>query len=106
YPVTVSVDDTGTGFAVTAQVQAAIDPGQVCALLVQALTELTAENRVLAELDVLPVAERCRLLDGFNPQVEVPSPGVATVDAWVWARIEESPDAVAVVHEGRGMTYG
>ncbi|WP_165978009.1 condensation domain-containing protein, partial [Nonomuraea diastatica] len=42
YPVTVSVDDTGTGFAVTAQVQAAIDPGQVCALLVQALTELTA----------------------------------------------------------------
>ncbi|WP_342775168.1 condensation domain-containing protein, partial [Nonomuraea diastatica] len=106
YPLVVSIDDDGTGFGVVAQTRTPVDPADVCALLVQALTELTAGDRALAELDVLPVAERSRLLDGFNPQVEVPVPGVTTVDALVWARIEESPDAVAVVHEGRGMTYG
>ncbi|WP_165978011.1 hypothetical protein, partial [Nonomuraea diastatica] len=58
YPFVVMVDDSGDRFRLTAQVQAAIDPGQVCALLVQALTELTAGDRALAELDVLPVAER------------------------------------------------
>ncbi|TDD05140.1 non-ribosomal peptide synthetase, partial [Nonomuraea diastatica] len=106
YPLVVSVDDSGDRLHLTAQAQAPIDPGQVCALLGQALAELTAADRPLAELDVLPEGERLRVLSDFNPQVEVPSPGVATVDAWVWARIEESPDAVAVVHEGRGMTYG
>ncbi|WP_246083907.1 condensation domain-containing protein, partial [Nonomuraea diastatica] len=106
YPVVVMVDDLGEGFRVSAQTQAPMDPAQVCALLDQAVTELLATDRSLDGVDVLPLPERCRVLSEFNPQVEVPSPGVATVDAWVWARIEESPDAVAVVHEGRGMTYG
>ena len=42
YPLTVSVDDTGTGFAVTAQVVAPGDPELVCALLATAVGGLAA----------------------------------------------------------------
>ncbi|WP_246083895.1 condensation domain-containing protein, partial [Nonomuraea diastatica] len=62
YPVTVSIDDDGAGFLLSALTRAPIDPARVCALLVQALWELVEGDRVLAELDVLSDAQRCEVV--------------------------------------------
>ncbi|HEY0859109.1 MAG TPA: amino acid adenylation domain-containing protein, partial [Albitalea sp.] len=69
YPLGLSVDDLGEGFSLKAQVSAPVDPKLVCALMVGALGSLVQalEHRPqapLASLEVLPAAERDRLLDG------------------------------------------
>ena len=55
YPLTLSVDDWGEGFGLTAQVQAAVDPARICALMQTALERLvealeTTPERALREL--------------------------------------------------------
>ncbi|WP_373287147.1 amino acid adenylation domain-containing protein, partial [Wenjunlia tyrosinilytica] len=63
YPVAVSVDDVGTGFAVTAQVDDRLDPDRVCGLLMNAVREISraleaAPGAPVSGLEVLPEAER------------------------------------------------
>ncbi|WP_229699082.1 condensation domain-containing protein, partial [Wenjunlia tyrosinilytica] len=63
YPVVVSVDDVGTGFAVTAQVDDRLDPDRVCGLLLNAVREISraleaAPGAPVSGLEVLPEAER------------------------------------------------
>ncbi|MCD0256694.1 non-ribosomal peptide synthetase, partial [Xanthomonas melonis] len=70
YPLTLSVDDLGDGFRLTAQVAAEIGAERLCTYMQGALTQLvealeTTEDRPLHALCVLPEAERQRLL-GFN----------------------------------------
>ncbi|WP_263408059.1 condensation domain-containing protein, partial [Streptomyces sp. 5-10] len=71
YPLTVSVDDLGEGFAVTALVEAPVDAARVCALMVGSLQELVdalreAPSTPVRELDVLPVAERELVVGAWN----------------------------------------
>src|SRR5205814_10571096 len=71
YPVTLSIDDRGDGFALTAQVQAPIDPAHVCGLMERALAELVAALEGAPEtpswqVDVLPAEERQRVLVAWN----------------------------------------
>src|SRR5689334_21868988 len=71
YPITLSIDDTGEGFAITAQVSAAIAPDRVCAVMQTAIEQLVAAladapARPARQLDVLPPDERAQLIAGWN----------------------------------------
>ncbi|HEU0301538.1 MAG TPA: amino acid adenylation domain-containing protein, partial [Longimicrobium sp.] len=72
YPLTLSVDDLNEdGFRLTIKVKATLDPARVCALVQAALAGLvgaleTAPGTPLARLDVLPAAERRRVLEEWN----------------------------------------
>ena len=106
YPVTVSVDDTGTGFAVTVQAAAPVDPEQVCALLQTAAAGLAS---ALADAPATAAARRCRCwarpsgarsLAGWNDtRADVPA---ATLPELFAAQAARTPDAVAVTWRGRG----
>ena len=109
YPLTMSVDDLGDGFAVTAQVVAPAVPEQVCALLVTALDGLVtaleqAPATPLHQVGVLEAAERAQLLAGWN-ETAAPVPA-ATVPELIAAQAAVTPDAVAVVSGDVHVSYG
>ncbi|WP_195845594.1 AMP-binding protein, partial [Burkholderia pseudomallei] len=84
YPLTMIVDDTGEGFALTAQVDASIDAARVCAFMHTALEQLVralddARGAVLAELDVLPADEHRCVVSACN-DTDAELPGVDFVD--------------------------
>ncbi|MFE5895797.1 condensation domain-containing protein, partial [Streptomyces sp. NPDC056462] len=110
YPVTVSVDDTGDAFTITAQTAAPIDPQAMCEQVsvtaervVSALE--TAPDTLLHRVDVLQESERHRVLVEWNDTaVEVAGPGT------LHERFEEqaaaTPDACALRFNEQQLTYG
>ncbi|MGR3937352.1 amino acid adenylation domain-containing protein, partial [Streptomyces sp. BRA346] len=109
YPVVVSVDDAGTGFSITAQVDDRLDPERVCGLLLNAIQEIsqaleTAPDAPVAEVEVLPEAERALVVEGFNA-TQTPLDRTARVHGLFEARAKATPDAVAVVHGDTQLTY-
>ncbi|HEU0298389.1 MAG TPA: amino acid adenylation domain-containing protein, partial [Longimicrobium sp.] len=109
YPVTLSVDDRGDGFALMAQVPASVGPERVCAMVHRALESLvdaleTAPERPVSRVEVLPEAERAQVVDGWNA-TDAEYPADACVHELFEAQVMRTPDAVALVHEGGALTY-
>ncbi|WP_445234378.1 amino acid adenylation domain-containing protein, partial [Duganella rhizosphaerae] len=109
YPVTVSVDDYGDGFGVTAQCAAGIDPQRMAAYLLTAIEALSAAlagdaNQPAHALNVLPEAERHHLLAGLNnPAADYPRDQL--LHQAFEAQAATQPDAIALVCEGHSLSY-
>ncbi|KJY40669.1 hypothetical protein VR41_14715, partial [Streptomyces sp. NRRL B-1568] len=108
YPLTVSVDDSGTGFNVTVQSATPIEPESVCALILTAAEGVTtaleeASVAPLSQVRVLGGAEQELVLTQWNDTArDVP---VATLPELLARRVARTPDAVALVFEGVELTY-
>ncbi|RON51638.1 non-ribosomal peptide synthetase [Pseudomonas frederiksbergensis] len=109
YPLTLSVDDLGEGFLLSALVQKGIGAGRICAYmhtaiehLVQALEQ--APQTPLRHLEILPPAERNQLLVDFNATTRA-YPQDQTVLALFEAQVAHTPDAVAAVHGDEVLSY-
>ncbi|MFJ2194283.1 condensation domain-containing protein, partial [Kitasatospora sp. NPDC087861] len=108
YPLTVSVDDLGAGFSLTAQTVAPIDAERVCDLLHTALEGLvdaleTAPDSPLGRIEVLNPQERQRILTDWNGTATEPVTG--TLPELFAAQVARTPDAVAVVCGDTELTY-
>jgi len=109
YPVTVSVDDFGQGFSLTAQCVQGIDPERIAAYLGTAIEELVnalAKNpqALLGTLNILPSAERRQLLVGWNA-TSVSYPRDQCIHQLFEQQVEKTPDALAVIFEDAALTY-
>ncbi|MFC8436186.1 amino acid adenylation domain-containing protein, partial [Streptomyces sp. NPDC057253] len=108
YPVSVAVDDYGTGFGLTVDAVTPADPEQLCILLRTCLQNLvaaldSAPDLHLPAVEVLEADERRRLLEDWNDSSgAVPE---ATVPELIAQRAAASPDAVAVVCDGEELSY-
>lgn len=108
YPLTVAVDDLGTGFVVVAQAAEPIDPDCVRTLFLTAAEGVvsaleTDPGTPLGRVPVLGGAERHRVLVEWNDTTrEVPA---ATVPELVDEQAARTPGAVAVVSEDARLTY-
>ncbi|WP_126896729.1 non-ribosomal peptide synthetase, partial [Streptomyces sp. WAC 01420] len=108
YPVTVSVDDFGSGFGLSADAVAPADPELLCGLveaaaegLVEALEE--PAGTPLRQVGMLPDVMRERVVEGWNDTR-------ATVAGGSWLalfgeQVARTPDAVAVIAEDEEVTY-
>ncbi|MES3041772.1 MAG: amino acid adenylation domain-containing protein, partial [Pseudomonadota bacterium] len=110
YPLVLNVDDLGVGFALTAQVQASVDPERICAFMYSALEQLvqaleTAPHTPVRCLDVLPHAEREQLLVGWNT-TDVPSSSELAIHEVIQSRAEQNPLAIAVIKGQQRISYG
>ncbi|MFJ2868904.1 amino acid adenylation domain-containing protein, partial [Kitasatospora sp. NPDC087314] len=108
YPLTMSVDDLGAGFSLTAQTVAPIDAERVCDLLHTALEGLvdaleTAPDSPLGRIEVLNPQERQRILTEWNGAAAEPVTG--TLPELFAAQVARTPDAVAVRCESDELTY-
>ncbi|HOB95691.1 MAG TPA: amino acid adenylation domain-containing protein, partial [Aquabacterium sp.] len=109
YPFGMSVDDLGQGFALHAQVDRSVNPDRVCLFMlaaieavVQALADAPATP--LAQLDVLPDAERTLVLQAFNP-VPRAWPQAALMHQLFEAQAAAQGQAVALVHDEQSLSY-
>ncbi|WP_330241206.1 amino acid adenylation domain-containing protein [Streptomyces sp. NBC_00525] len=109
YPLMLAVDDRGDGFELTGHVQCPIDPRRVVAFMHRALEVLVdslaaAPDRPLRDLDVMPTAERERLLDTWAGQ-ERPYPQDRRVHELFEEQAGLAPDAPALRHLDRTWSY-
>ncbi|MFN9692880.1 MAG: condensation domain-containing protein, partial [Synechococcaceae cyanobacterium] len=110
YPLDISVDDLGEGFALTAQCLAEIGAARlreyletVTANLVSALE--STPSMAVRELAVLSDAEHQRLLVGWN-RTEAAWPTNVCLHQLFEAQARLQPDAMALEHEGTSLGYG
>ncbi|MET1077655.1 MAG: amino acid adenylation domain-containing protein [Pseudomonas sp.] len=110
YPLVMAVDDQGDGFRLGAQVSAALQPERLCAMMQRALETLTEalEGRPQQRpdrLDVLPAAERQRLLLDWNRGGE-PLPPPQCLHRRFEAQVARDPQATALVFQHERLSYG
>ncbi|UVL81789.1 amino acid adenylation domain-containing protein [Pseudomonas sp. B21-028] len=110
YPLTLSVDDLGDGFSLTAQIDSRIGASRVCDYMQTALMSLVdaleqAPQTPLHGLAILPQAERRQVLETWNATDRVYA-GAALIHRQVEDQASARPEAVAVVYEGQTLTYG
>ncbi|MEV0570870.1 AMP-binding protein, partial [Dactylosporangium sp. NPDC050588] len=108
YPLTVSVDDDGTGFTFAVDAAAPIDPHAVAAMLHTATAGLVAAlsqdaAAPLATVDVLGEAERRQVLSEWNPAVDVTPAG--TLVSVFAAQAAGTPAATALVDGDLRLSY-
>ncbi|KAG0200351.1 hypothetical protein BGX28_006550 [Mortierella sp. GBA30] len=109
YPLGLSVDDFDTGLRLTAQVMQPVDPARVCTYMQKALTSLaqaledTTETSI-QDLEVLPAEERDMMLGDWNA-TEEDYPDRCCLHHLFEQQVERTPEAVAVVHGDRPLTY-
>ncbi|OTA15525.1 Amino acid adenylation [Xenorhabdus beddingii] len=110
YPITLSVDDLGDRFHLTAQAVAGIDPARVTAYLATALGGLTDAlardpQQLIRDISILPATERQQLLVDFNAtQGDVPPD--ALVHSLFEIQVARQPDATALVFDDQILSYG
>ncbi|QQZ39834.1 amino acid adenylation domain-containing protein [Pseudomonas sp. SK3(2021)] len=109
YPLTVNVDDLGEGLRLTLMVAVEIGAARLGGYLQTALESLVAAlehspDAPLQDLNILPAAERRQLLFGLNPIRQFADS--ALIHQQVEAQAAAQPDATALIHEGRQLSYG
>ena len=108
YPLTLSVDETGTGFDLIAHIDDRIEPARICDFIQEAVRSIvdaleTAPGRRMDSLGVLSAEERRRVLSDLaaGGPVVAPKPFPALFEAQVAA----SPSAVALIFGREQLTY-
>jgi amino acid adenylation domain-containing protein len=109
YPVALSVDDRGEAFSLTAQVAAPAEAEQVCRMMHTALERLVealeaSPGRAIGSVDVLPEAERARVLEEWN-RTDAEYPRDVCLHELFEAQAARTPRAAALVFEDETLTY-
>ncbi|SFW28284.1 non-ribosomal peptide synthetase, partial [Pseudomonas sp. NFACC04-2] len=110
YPLTLSVDDLGEGFSVSALAVPQIGAQRMCVYMNIALERLVealeqAPHTPLNSVSILPSAERRQLLVDFN-RTDVNYPDPVTIHQRFEAQAAMHPETVAVVYGAQQLTYG
>ncbi|KAF9995974.1 hypothetical protein BGZ79_010306, partial [Entomortierella chlamydospora] len=109
YPISMGVDDFGTGLSLTSQAVHSVDALRVCEYMQESLQSLVdamefTPNMPVRELEILPAVERETLLQTWN-STTAPYPQNLFVHQLFETKVEESPNAIAVVYEDQEMSY-
>src|SRR6202034_272092 len=110
YPFTLSVDDLGMDFSLTAQTPSSIDPTPICEYMRTALASLVealgiCPDKAVRSLEVLPVSERDRVLYEWN-ETKAEYPREKCIHELFEEQVRRSPEAIAVVFEDGSLSYG
>jgi amino acid adenylation domain-containing protein len=109
YPVSVTVDDDGEGFALQVHTERSIDPDRIVGYLEAAIRSLLealsrAPRTAALSLSVLPADERLQILETFNA-TRVEHSNEKLIHELFEAQVERTPLAVAVQHCQQSVTY-
>jgi amino acid adenylation domain-containing protein len=109
YPITLSVEDLGDGFILTAQVSGQDTAERLCSYMNTALEHLVAAlehapDTPMHRIEILPSAEREQVLVQFNATVSS-YPRERCLHELFEEQVERAPEAIALIHEDKKFTY-
>ena len=109
YPLTLSVNDQGEAFSLSALVVASVGAQRICDYVVGVVERLVqalehAADTPMHHLSILPAHERQQLLSGFNA-TRIDYPVGQTLHQRFETQVELYPHALAVVYQGQSLTY-
>ncbi|WP_418054994.1 non-ribosomal peptide synthetase [Pseudomonas syringae] len=109
YPLDLTVNDYGDAFSLMIHSVPSVEPQRLVAMMQRALEQLAealahAPDTAITQLDVLPTAERTRLLETFN-QTTQDYPTDRCIHDLFEAQVEAQPDAIAVVFNAQRLSY-
>ncbi|MGY2419395.1 amino acid adenylation domain-containing protein, partial [Pseudomonas tolaasii] len=109
YPLTLSVNDQGEAFSLSALVVASVGAQRICDYVVGVVERLVqalehAADTPMYHLSILPAHERQQLLSGFNA-TRIDYPVGQTLHQRFETQVELYPHALAVVYQGQSLTY-
>ncbi|WP_340614285.1 amino acid adenylation domain-containing protein [Xenorhabdus thailandensis] len=109
YPITLSVDDLGNGFQLTALTVSEIAPERITTYLATAISGLIDAlvhnpQQKIRDIPILPAAERQQLLTGFNA-TQVDFPQETLLHQLIEAQVAKTPNATAVVCGDQPLSY-
>ena len=110
YPVTLSVEDLGEGFELTAQTLACIGADRLCDLMKVALEGLAealerAPGTAVSGIEILGADERRLVVEDWNATAAA-YPDYECIHELFEEQVWLAPEAVAVVCGGRRLCYG
>jgi non-ribosomal peptide synthetase component F len=110
YPVTLSVDDLGEDFNLTAQTLASVGASRLCELMRVALQELaqaleSEPHKAVHEIEVLTQEERRQALQDWNA-TQSDYPREQCIHELFEAQAKRTPEAIAVICEECEVSYG
>lgn len=108
YPITMSVDDLGAGFSLSALTDRRLDARRIMSYLrtgMQSLLDALEQksSAPVLELPILPEGERREILE--RNRAPTPYPRDKVIHELFEAQVKRTPAAVAVLHDQRSMTY-
>jgi amino acid adenylation domain-containing protein len=109
YPVGLTVDNLGDGFALIAQAQRRVDPHRIISYVQTAIQSLVealeqAPHTPALELSILPQSERHQLIESFNA-TRAGYPQHLLIHELFEAQVRSTPHAVALMYEDQSLTY-
>ncbi|MDC3735982.1 non-ribosomal peptide synthase/polyketide synthase [Pseudomonas syringae pv. syringae] len=109
YPLDLTVNDYGDAFSLMIHSVPSVEPQRLVAMMQSALEQLAealahAPDTAITQLDVLPTAERTRLLETFNKTTQ-DYPTDRCIHDLFEAQVEAQPDAIAVVFNAQRLSY-
>ena len=110
YPLVLSVEDFGGALGLTVQAVTSINPLSICDLMRTALESLvdaleTEPSRAVCRLEVLPYAERHRVLYEWN-DTKARYPSDRCIHELFEERVARTPEAPAVLFGNTSLSYG
>ncbi|MBT0964229.1 condensation domain-containing protein, partial [Denitromonas iodatirespirans] len=108
YPLTVSIDDYGDEFSISAQAISPLDADRICDYLVCAIERVTdalahSPRSPVGRIDILPAPERHQVLVSWNA-TDRPYPRDMGVHTLFEAQALAQPEAVAVIDEAQQLS--
>ncbi|KAF8970021.1 hypothetical protein BGZ46_010589, partial [Entomortierella lignicola] len=109
YPVGMAVEDSGSSLGLTAKVVQPYEPSRICGYMEQALHNLAesleqSPDTPIQSLNVLPAEEYNMVVHTWN-NTDAPYPSDQCIHWLFEEQAKQSPDAIAVMHGDRSMTY-
>ncbi|WP_338803023.1 non-ribosomal peptide synthase/polyketide synthase [Xenorhabdus griffiniae] len=110
YPISLSIDDLGEDFQLTALTITEIVPEQINAYLATAISGLidaliNNPQQAIRDISILPAAERQQVLTDFNA-TQVDFPQATLIHPLIETQAAQHPDALAVIYEDQTLSYG
>ncbi len=110
YPLSASVDDYGSSFAITVESSRGVDPKRIAAYMVTAVAGLVdavalPKEQTVAQIDILPPEERAALLHELNATQAV-YPKEMLIHESFEQQAALQPDAPAVIFDDQSLSYG
>ncbi|TFF01577.1 amino acid adenylation domain-containing protein, partial [Pseudomonas sp. BCA14] len=109
YPLTLSVNDLGEAFSLSALALASIGAQRLCEYVNRVVEQLVealehAPHTAMNSLSVLPAEARRQLIEGFNA-TRVDYPHGLTIHQRFEQQVELYPHTLAAVYQGQSLTY-